>query len=84
MLLSKGTENIFQGECQPLTTARTIAFVSKIIFLMKLKVKCTVAGVLYGMFFMEKLYPFKWVFITPLSRRNPINFFESSGKMQLV
>ena len=42
------------------------------------------------MFFMEKLYPFKWVFITPLSRRNPINFFkyfaevEGALKAQLV
>lgn len=32
MLLSKGAENIFQGECQLLTIARTIAFVPKIIF----------------------------------------------------
>lgn len=32
MLLSKGAENIFQGEYQLLTIARTIAFVPKIIF----------------------------------------------------
>lgn len=53
MLLSKGAENIFQGECQLLTIARTIAFVTKIIFFdeVKSKVYCgrsSLRNVLYG------------------------------------